>query len=140
MHAHRAAAAYSRVGLETGVAAASPHRLILMLFDGTLRAIAEASAHLDARRIPDKGLAASRAIGIIEEGLKPCLDADRGGAIAAQLMQLYDYLSRRILLASLANDPAGFDETAALLRELRAAWADIEPSGTGAGGPQRAAA
>ena len=34
MHHHRAAKAYSQVGLETGVAAASPHRLIVMLYDG----------------------------------------------------------------------------------------------------------
>ena len=126
MYAQRAAQAYSQVGLETGVAAASPHRLILMLYDGALRAIADAVAHLGAGRIPDKGLAISKAIGVIEEGLKPSLDPTKGGAIAEHLMQLYDYMSRRLLLASLRNDVAGFDEVAALLRELRGAWTAID--------------
>jgi flagellar protein FliS len=38
------AQAYARVGVETGVAAANPHQLILMLFDGALLAIAKADA------------------------------------------------------------------------------------------------
>ncbi|MBI2225220.1 MAG: flagellar protein FliS, partial [Betaproteobacteria bacterium] len=34
--------AYQRVGVETGVEAADPHKLILMLFEGARLALAEA--------------------------------------------------------------------------------------------------
>lgn len=132
MHALRAAQAYSQVGLETGVAAASPHRLILMLYDGALRAIAEAASHLAAGRIPDKGLAISKAIGIIDEGLKASLDRTQGGAMTEHLYELYDYMNRRLLLTSLRNERSGLDEVTALLTELRAAWAAIGDSGAAA--------
>lgn len=131
-----AAKAYSMIGVETGVAAASPHSLILMLYDGATQAIAEARRHLDAGAIPEKGRAVSRAIAIIDEGLKGCLDASAGGDIAAQLRELYDYMCRRLLLASLKGDRAGFDEVARLLDELRGAWATIAgmPASTSAAG------
>ena len=120
-----AASTYARIGLETGVAAANPHRLILMLFDGAIAAIADAAAKLSEQRIAGKGQAVSRAIRIIEEGLKASLDLESGGEIAGSLNEMYDYMSRRLLLASLRNDRAGLDEVARLLGELRGAWLDI---------------
>jgi len=80
---------------------------------------------LAAHRIPDKGAAISRAIQIIEQGLKLSLDTVRGGIIAGHLRELYDYMNRRLLLASLRNDRAGLAEVARLLTELRGAWAEI---------------
>ena len=121
----RAAKAYTQIGVETGVAAASPHSLIIMLYDGARQAIAEARGHLEAGRIAERGRSMSRAIAIIDEGLKGCLDP-AGGDIAAQLGQLYDYMCRRLLLASLNNDSAGLDEVSRLLDELRGAWAKID--------------
>jgi flagellar protein FliS len=115
------------------VAAASPHRLILMLYDGAIRAIGDAGAHLAAGRIADKGAAISKAIGIIDEGLKASLDRTKGGAMTEQLHELYDYMNRRLLLASLRNDSGGLVEVAGLLTELRGAWAAIGDGGDGAG-------
>jgi flagellar protein FliS len=120
----RAAQAYSQIGVETGVAAASPHQLILMLYDGARHAIGDARAHIEAGRTPEKGRAISRAIAIIDEGLKGCLDAS-GGEIAENLRQLYDYMCRRLLLAGVNNDRAALDEVAALLGELRGAWTSM---------------
>ena len=130
----RAARTYSQIGVETGVADANPHGLILMLYDGAKQAIAEAGTHLAAGRIADKGRAMSRAIAIIDEGLKGCLDPSSGD-IAAQLSQLYDYMCRRLLLASLKNDRAGLDEVSSLLDELRGAWAKIDPNAASAALP-----
>lgn len=134
MLAMRAANVYSQIGVETGVAAANPHRLILMLYDGAKQAIAEARRHLDGGRIPEKGRAMSRAIAIIDEGLKGCLDP-AGGDIAAQLAQLYDYMCRRLLLASVKSDRAGLDEVTHLLDELQGAWEKIAPVPAAVGVP-----
>jgi flagellar protein FliS len=125
MVAAHAAHAYARIGLETGVAAASPERLIVMLYDGALAALAEARAHMHAGRIAHKGKAIGKAIAIVDEGLKAALDTSRGGAIATQLMELYDYIGRRLLLANLRNDVALVDEASRLLGELRGAWATL---------------
>jgi len=94
-----AAKAYARVGVETGVHAANPVKLVLMLYDGALLAIAEATRHMAEGRIADKGKAISKAISIIDGGLRVSLDPTRGGAIAAQLFELYEYMGRRLLLA-----------------------------------------
>jgi flagellar protein FliS len=119
-----AAQAYARIGLETGVAAASPQRLVVMLYDGALAAIADGRAHLVAGRTAPKGRALGKAIGIIDEGLKAALDPSQG-AIARQLMDLYDYIAQRLLLGNARNDVGLLDEATRLLGELRDAWASL---------------
>ena len=128
MFPQRAAHAYSQVGLETGVAVGSPHALIIMLYEGAIRWIAEATKALAAGETAAKGEAVSRAIAIIENGLKASLDRERGGAIAGQLGDLYDYMTRRLLLGSLRQERQPFDEVVSLLRELRDTWASIDPA------------
>ena len=125
MVAVHAAQAYARIGLETGVAAASPQRLIVMLYDGALAALAEAKGHIAAGRTAQKGRAIGKAISIVDEGLKAALDVSQGGDIARSLMQLYDYVSRRLLIANLRDDVGLIDEANQLLSELRGAWATL---------------
>lgn len=122
----KAAQAYAQIGLETSVAAASPERLVVLLYDGAIGAIGEASAHLAARSIAGKGAAISRAVAIIDQGLRASIDMARGGKIAEQLASLYGYMCRRLLTANIANEQAGFDEVVALLKELREAWMAID--------------
>lgn len=124
-NAQHAAQAYARVGMETGVASADPHRLVLMLYDGVLKSLSEGRGCMLRREIAAKGHALSRAIQILDEGLIVSLDESAGGALARQLKGLYAYMSTRIMLANLRNDPAMLDEVANLLRDLRGAWAAI---------------
>jgi flagellar secretion chaperone FliS len=121
----RAAQAYARIGLETGVAAASPQRLIVMLYDGALAAIADGRGHMVEGRTAQKGRAIGKAISIVDEGLKAALDTSHGGPLAGQLLELYDYIGRRLLLANLRDDVALLDEAGRLLTELRGAWATL---------------
>jgi flagellar protein FliS len=117
--------AYANVGLETGIASASPHKLIVMLYDGALVALLSAKANIAANNIPAKGLAISKAITIIDNGLRASLDKNAGGEIAANLDALYDYMSRRLLQANLHNDVAVIEEVHRLLSDLREAWVMI---------------
>lgn len=120
-----AAQAYARVGLETDVASADPLRLVLMLYDGALKSVAQARGHMQRGEIPAKGMALSRAMQIISEGLVASLDRSRGGELAAQLKELYAYMNRRLLEAGVRNEPSILDEVSGLLRELRQAWDSI---------------
>lgn len=122
---HHAAAAYASVAIETGVHAADPHALILLLYDGAIRAIRDAASAMRDGRVADKGQSISKAIQIVDEGLKLALDDQAGGDIARQLGMLYDYIARRLLFASARNEPQGLDEALGLLTELREAWAAI---------------
>jgi flagellar protein FliS len=117
--------AYANVGLETGIASASPHKLIVMLYDGALVALLSAKANIAAKNIAAKGSAISKAITIIDNGLRASLDKEAGGEIAANLDALYDYMSRRLLHANLKNDVPAIDEVHGLLADLREAWVAI---------------
>jgi len=123
--ARRPIDAYAQVGVETGVASADPHRLILMLFDGTLAAIAAAKLAMARGEVEAKGSAITKAIAIVDGGLKASLDVRAGGALAERLAELYDYMLRQLLAANLRNDMTLLDEVARLLQELRGAWAQI---------------
>jgi len=123
----KGANAYASVGLETGVAAASPHKLIVMLFDGALTSLAIALTEMRAKNIAAKGRAISKTIRIIEEGLRASLDKSAGGDIAGSLDSLYEFISRRLVQANLENKPEYIEEAQRLLGELRGAWLAIDP-------------
>ena len=126
-----AAQAYARIGLETGVAAASPHELVTMLFDGFNAAVGEARIALAEGQVEAKCKALMRALRIVDEGLKAPLDAS-GGALTANLSSLYGYVSLRLTQANLNNDAAALDECQSLLEPVRSAWAAIAPATAGA--------
>ena len=123
----KGANAYASVGLETGVAAASPHKLVVMLFDGALTSLAIALTEMRAKNVAAKGRAISKAIRIIEEGLRASLDKSAGGDIAGSLDSLYEFIARRLVQANLENRPEYIEEAQRLLGELRGAWLAIDP-------------
>lgn len=118
---------YSRVGVETGVADATPHRLVGMLFDGFFESIARAQAALAAGHAETKGREIGRAARIVEEGLKAGLDLRAGGALAQDLADLYAYVAVRLTQANLHNDAAALDECKRLVLPLAQAWQSIAP-------------
>lgn len=133
------AAAYARIGIETGVTSASPHKLILMLFDGAIVAIGAASRHMQAKEIAEKGQSISKAIDIITNGLEASLDMQVEGELAGRLSALYEYMCARLLHAGIKNDSAALDEVVGLLTEIRSAWEEIadDPAVLSANNAQR---
>lgn len=118
-------AAYRKVGLETQLDGASPHKLVVMLFDGALVAVGNAQRHMENKEIAEKGKAISKAIDIIGNGLQASLDLEAGGEIAVKLEALYEYIGQRLLHANLHNDIAALREVSSLLQELKSAWEKI---------------
>ncbi|MGP1675532.1 MAG: flagellar export chaperone FliS [Burkholderiales bacterium] len=125
-----AISSYRNVGIETGVSSASPQRLILMLYEGAIAAIAAAQHHLRLKNIGAKGEAISKAISIIDGGLKASLDLSVGGELAQNLSGLYVYMGQRLLQANIKNDPAGFEEVRQLLQQLMSAWETLAATTT----------
>ena len=126
------AGAYARVGVESSAMSASPHQLICMLLDGAHMSIGMARHYMAANDIAAKGAAISKAVSIVDNGLKASLDATAGGPAGAQLVAnlsaLYDYVVQRLMLANLRNDPAALDEAERLLESIASAWREIDPS------------
>jgi flagellar protein FliS len=121
-------ALYTLIGVE-GAAAGdrSGHQLIAMLFDGAIGAIARARGALASGDVPTKSRSISKALAIVNDGLRASLDKSAPGALPSDLDALYGYVALRLTHANLRNDDAALDECARLLRPLQDAWAQIGP-------------
>ena len=115
---------YRDIGLETRAAASDPVSLILMLYDGAIDALIQAQAHFKTGDCDARQVAISRAVRIVDEGLSAALD-ESGGEITLHLRELYGYMTRRMLSASLTVDAAPLAEVQGLLKDLRSAWNEI---------------
>jgi len=120
---------YRDVNRYASVGEATPHELVRLMFDGLLTRVNEARGHIERGEIAAKGERIGKALGIVE-GLHMSLDKERGGEIAANLEQLYEYMSRVLLRANFENDVAALDEVASLVREIKAGWESIGSAGT----------
>jgi flagellar protein FliS len=117
-------AAYSSASAHGGVAAADPHKLILMLMDGALERIATARGCMERKETAEKARLINRTVSIIGE-LRSTLDMNAGGQIAANLARLYDYMNNCLLKANLDNSVKLLDEVSRLLHDIRDAWGMI---------------
>ncbi|MBG6241876.1 MAG: flagellar export chaperone FliS [Candidatus Symbiopectobacterium sp. Dall1.0] len=128
MYSRNGSQAYDQVGLESSVMSASPHQLIVLLFDGARSALVRARILLQQNDIVGKGYALSKAIDIITNGLKAGLDIEKGGELAENLAALYDYMVQRLMIANLHNDAKVIDEVETLLNSISDAWRQIGPT------------
>jgi flagellar protein FliS len=117
--------AYREVGVTTAVDGASPHRLVAMLFEGLLDALAQARGAIRTGDIPTKGAAIGRAVRIIDEGLKSGLNLKEGGRLAADLNELYAYITFRLTHANRHNDEDAIAECVQLIEPLSRAWTEM---------------
>lgn len=121
------ASAYSNIHVETSVSEADPHRLVSMLLDGALTAIASAISALERGDIAAKCKAISHAVRILDEGLRAALDKQAGGQVAATLDDLYSCVIVRLTEANVRNDAGLLRECSQLLAPMRDAWNSIKP-------------
>lgn len=115
---------YRSVGAYGAAAAEDRTVLVLRMMDGALDRIASARGQIARRETAAKAESLTRAIALLD-GLRACLDFERGGEIAANLEQLYDYMTRRLVEANLGDRSEILDEVAGLLGEIRGAWAEM---------------
>lgn len=125
MYKDSGAQLYRKVGLESSVLGASQQQLTTLLFDGALSALVRARLFMLDGQIEGKGNAISKAINIIENGLKVGLVDESGDELAANLLALYDYMIRRLLQGNLQNDVAAVQEVEDLLRNIADAWKEV---------------
>ncbi len=126
MQIRRGAQAYARVGLETAVMSASPHQLIVLLFDGLDKAIYQARWAIEQGDIAMKGAMLSKAIAIIDEGLRAALDIEQG-AIGEDLERLYAYMSHSLVKVNASNDLDLLSHVEQLAGDIGGAWRAIAP-------------
>jgi flagellar protein FliS len=116
--------AYRSTAVHSGVDAADPHRLVVMLMDGALERIAAASGMMKHGGGIEKAQLLHRAVAIIDE-LRNGLNFKEGGAIATNLDALYEYMCQRLMQANAQNKPEWLEEVSRLLTEIRSAWLQL---------------
>ncbi len=130
----RSASAYKNVGIETAVSQADPHQLVKLLYDALLQSLGAAKLSMQANDIPGKGRALGKAVRLIEEGLKAGLNVEKGGDLAKNLRDLYDYCTVVLTEANLRNDIKKVDEVVGLVQPLAQAWGAIKSEAAMVGG------
>jgi len=115
---------YQSVDLRATVETASPHKLISMLLDGALGALAKAKGSIERNAIEERTKHLNKATEIVV-GLKGSLDLEQGGEVAANLDGLYDYMLRSIMSANSKNDADKVQEVMNLMLEIKQGWAEM---------------
>lgn len=115
---------YQSVDLRATAETASPHKLIAMLFDGALGALAKAKGAMERSNIEERTQHLNKASEIVV-GLRGSLNLEEGGEVAANLDALYDYMTRTIMQANRNNDPEQVQEVVNLLLEVRQGWTEM---------------
>ena len=113
MYAAKGTQAYAQIGVESAVMSASQQQLVTMLFDGVLSALVRARLFMQDNNQQGKGVSLSKAINIIENGLRVSLDEESKDELTQNLIALYSYMVRRLLQANLRNDVSAVEEPAA---------------------------
>ena len=117
---------YKKISIETGVEAANPIELIIMLYDGAIVSCYSAIPYVQKNDYPNKSHHIFKAIRIIQSGLRMSLDKQVGGQMAETLDALYIYMNNLLIKANIENDTAPIQEVINLLKELRSAWDAIK--------------
>lgn len=107
-----------------GALYADSHTLITQMFDGAMTRIAQAKGAIERKDVAAKGELISHAINIIGS-LEACLDYDKGGEIASNLGQLYEYMILSLTQANMHDDRDKLDEVIGLLLDIKSAWTQI---------------
>jgi flagellar secretion chaperone FliS len=131
MYAQRGAAQYRAVRSHGLVAAASPTRLVQIMFEQILEQLAVAQGcmtrihnNLPLSDVIAKGKALGKAIRLIDH-LNNTLDMERGQKIAENLRALYLYMLARLTLANATNDAKIVAEVASLILKVKSGWDQI---------------
>jgi len=108
----------------TNVVTADPGKLVIMCYEGAIDNLLIAKQKYAEKKYEEKSRHINKAKDIIDE-LMGSLDFAKGGLIAKNLESLYNYMTRRIVLADVNKDMNALDEVVGMLSELLSAWEEV---------------
>ena len=124
MNALSALSLYGKIKDDTQTMYASPHQLMLMLFDGALEAMSLTIAAIQNKNFELRSKQNTRSITIIN-GMRECLDMEAGGELADNLYSLYQYMAQELFRASFKNDAETVRNIQTMLKDIRGSWEKI---------------
>ncbi|MFK8027948.1 MAG: flagellar export chaperone FliS [Gammaproteobacteria bacterium] len=121
LNSNQALASYQEMGAYGQVEEANGHELIRLLLETLSVRITEAKTCIQEDDIGEKITRLTKALNILD-GLRMSLNIEKGGEIAANLDDLYDYMQRQLIQANAHNDIPILDEVKGLVEEIKSAW------------------
>jgi flagellar protein FliS len=119
--------AYKKGNLKQEISQADPHKITLMLMQGTLDKLAYTKGCIDRKDFAGKSEHISRAIAILMN-LRDTLELEIGREVADNLYALYDYMVQRLIDANVQNSLKIVDEVISILLPIKIAWSQIPES------------
>jgi len=121
MNAIAALAQYGQIKNDAQTSYASPHQLMLMLFDGAIEAMSMTVGAIQNKNFELRSKQNTRSITIIN-GMRDCLDMEAGGDLANNLYSLYQYMAQELFKASFKNDADTIQNIQSMLKDIRESW------------------
>ena len=121
LNSNQALASYQQMGAYGQVEEANGHELIRLLLETLSVRITEAKTCIQDGDISEKITRLTKALNILD-GLRMSLNIEKGGEIASNLDDLYDYMQRQLIQANAHNDVSILDEVKGLVEEIKGAW------------------
>ena len=124
MNAIAALSQYGKIKNDTQTMYASPHQLMLMLFDGAIEAMSFTIGAIKNNNLELRSKQSTRSITIIN-GMRECLDMETGSELADNLYSLYQYMAQELFRASFKNDVDTIKNIQTMLKDIRGSWEKI---------------
>jgi len=113
--------------LESKIFSADPVELVQILYRAAVESVGSARRHLQAGDVAARAREIERARAILSE-LMLSVDRTAGGALAQNLIELYDYMLRRLLEANAEQTEPPLAEVGSLLATLLEGWMHCRPA------------
>jgi flagellar secretion chaperone FliS len=114
------------VYLESRIFSASPVELVQILYESAIGSVEKARGHLKNGEIAARSREISQASAILLE-LAASLNRDAEPGLAQNLLELYDYMGRRLIDANFRQEEAPLAEVSKLLGTLLEGWVACRP-------------
>jgi len=108
---------YKKASIES----ASKEKILLMLYEGAIRFIKQAKEAIDTKDVASRGENIVKAYDIVME-LASSLDHNVGGAMTANLEQLYIYVMEELTRANITGQAKHLDNALKILNILYDGW------------------
>jgi flagellar protein FliS len=113
--------AAARQYVTAAVMTATPEKLVVLLYDGAIQALARAERALEAADGRAAGTHLRKALAIVGE-LRASLDFEAGGDIATSLFSLYGFVTDQVINANADLSAAPAAQARAVLSKLKEGW------------------
>ena len=124
MNAIAALAQYGQIKNDAQTMYASPHQLVLMLFDGAIEAMSMTIGAIQQKNIELRGKQNTRSIAIIN-GMRDLLDMNSDSELADNLYSLYQYMAQELFRAAFRNDAEAIQGIQTMVKDIRESWEKI---------------